>query len=240
MTTNTSEKSLKNDIAVSSPNKKRLTFAIDFDGVIYPYKNGYNNGLMSEDPIPGARDALVHLRNEGHKIVINTCRGAVEDLKSYFNLHDIPFDEINENSDNYEDSNKGKPFADYYIDDRAIRFEGDWSLTLDEVRRKRFPWFIKSENKIAADLMNDSAELYRQRNLVYGDSYRRHGEIMAKLFPNGVTLKTAEDFNRFGILNMKISKVTRYCQNFEKGGHLDSVIDDGVYTFMLAELDMSK
>ena len=61
--------------------------------------------------------------------------------------------------------------------------------------------------------------------------------LMCALFPNGIVLKTPEDHNRFGVLTMIASKLNRYCNNFESGGHADSIHDLGVYAFMLEELD---
>jgi len=81
------------------------------------------------------------------------------------------------------------------------------------------------------------AEIYKQRNKIYGDNYKRFGPILKLLFPDGIELKTNDDFNRFGILVQVLAKVTRYCQNFEKGGHDDSLDDLAVYSMMLKELD---
>lgn len=92
--------------------------------------------------------------------------------------------------------------------------------------------------KNAADILKECSELYKQRNKVYADNYKRHGEIMLALFPNGITLKTKDDHNRFGLLTQKVYKLTRYGENFHKGGHEDSIIDDCTYSAMLAELDM--
>ena len=85
--------------------------------------------------------------------------------------------------------------------------------------------------------MQKAAKTYRQRNKVYGDNYKRHGAVMAALFPDGIALRTIEDHNRFGVLTMIVSKLGRYATNFEKGGHNDSIHDLGVYAFMLEELD---
>ena len=60
---------------------------------------------------------------------------------------------------------------------------------------------------------------------------------MKELFPNGVTLKTEGDFNRWGTMNMIVAKITRYANAFESGGHQDSIHDLGVYSFMQEELD---
>ena len=56
------------------------------------------------------------------------------------------------------------------------------------------------------------------------------------LFPKGVNLKTIEDYNRFGIINMLVAKLTRYCQGWPKS-HQDSIHDLGVYAFILESLD---
>lgn len=79
--------------------------------------------------------------------------------------------------------------------------------------------------------------LFNSRNLTYGDAYKRFGPIMANMFPDGVTLKTEEDFNRFGILIHLIGKMTRYAASFDGEGHSDSLDDISVYAQMLQELD---
>jgi len=89
----------------------------------------------------------------------------------------------------------------------------------------------------AADILEAGAKLYRERNALYGDNYLQFGNIMLTLFPDGLTIKTQEDWNRIGIFVQKISKLTRYTNNWGKGGHPDSVHDDMVYTAMLEEID---
>lgn len=82
-----------------------------------------------------------------------------------------------------------------------------------------------------------AAETYAERNKVYGDTYKIHGTVMQSLFPDGVKLECDDDHNRFGVLTMMVGKLTRYAQNFEKGGHADSLHDLSVYSAMLNELD---
>lgn len=95
----------------------------------------------------------------------------------------------------------------------------------------------RGELKRAPNFMEEGAKTFRERNKVYGNNYHTHGEVMTSLFPWGADLKSVSDFNRFGIINMKVAKLTRYCHNFHAGGHSDSIHDDGVYSFMLEELD---
>lgn len=86
------------------------------------------------------------------------------------------------------------------------------------------------------ELMAKAAETFRQRNELYGDSYKHFHEHMMTLFPDGLTLKTADDWRRFGILFYAIGKLVRYANNFGAGGHIDSAHDLGVYAFMLEEV----
>lgn len=91
--------------------------------------------------------------------------------------------------------------------------------------------------RIAADLLAEAAETYRARNKVYGDNFKMVGKVMLGLFPNGVTLKTPHDHNRFHILMLIIVKLTRYTVNWEGGGHADSIHDATVYAAMLEWID---
>lgn len=91
--------------------------------------------------------------------------------------------------------------------------------------------------KKAYDFLEEGAATYRERNAVYGDNYLRVGAVMAALFPDGVTLKTADDHNRFHIFMLKVVKLSRYCVNWDKGGHEDSLLDDMVYGGILLEID---
>lgn len=88
----------------------------------------------------------------------------------------------------------------------------------------------------ADKLLEEAAKTFREKNKVYGDNYKRVGEMMAGMFPAGVTLKTAHDWNRMHILLLCIVKLTRYAVNWEKG-HKDSVHDLAVYAAMLESID---
>lgn len=87
------------------------------------------------------------------------------------------------------------------------------------------------------DMMREAADVFEQRAELYGDNYKRFGLIMRALFPRGLRLASADDHNRFGVLVQCVSKLTRYAENFERGGHDDSCVDSAVYWTMLRELD---
>lgn len=79
------------------------------------------------------------------------------------------------------------------------------------------------------------AALYEERNALYGDNYKKFGPIMELL---GIKeLKSASDHGRFAIFVQIVAKVTRYAENFHRGGHDDSLDDIAVYSMMLKELD---
>lgn len=85
-------------------------------------------------------------------------------------------------------------------------------------------------------LLQDAAQLFTERNAAYGNSYKVHGEVMAKMFPDGITLRTAEDWIRVTLLINATGKLTRYAASAAQGGHQDSAIDAAVYCAMLREM----
>jgi hypothetical protein len=95
----------------------------------------------------------------------------------------------------------------------------------------------KTVDPYVPDQLRAKAAIYEERNKLYGDNYKRFGPIMALLFPNGLTLATGDDHNRFGVFVQIVAKVTRYAEQFQAGGHDDSLDDTAVYSMMLKQLD---
>jgi len=91
--------------------------------------------------------------------------------------------------------------------------------------------------KTVPEMLREAAQTYEERNALYGDNYKRFGPIMTALFPDGLTLKGPDDFNRIGIFVQMMAKMTRYGAQWSKGGHDDSALDLSVYANMLRELD---
>ncbi len=109
---------------------------IDFDKTISDYRNDWNDGkLTDEEPISGAKEALDELHRRGIEIVIFTTRASkgnnseertsqfVADMRGWLDKYNIYYDGITGE----------KLAAMAYIDDRAIRFDGNWRQTLGEV-----------------------------------------------------------------------------------------------------------
>ena len=91
------------------------------------------------------------------------------------------------------------------------------------------------KKEVRADaILQTMANTFRTRNKVYGDNYKRVGDVMKALFPNGVQLKTAEDFNRWHLFELAIVKITRFTTTGMT--HVDSVHDAAVYLAMVESL----
>jgi hypothetical protein len=113
---------------------KKLTIAIDFDGVLHRYSHGFGDGTIYDPPVEGSAEALQALKAQGHKLYIFSVRtnkiyhkdaaDQEQKMKDWLQKYQIPFDRI---------WSFGKPLADIYIDDRAIGFRGNWQNTLQEV-----------------------------------------------------------------------------------------------------------
>lgn len=142
--------------------KKGKTICIDFDGVIADYQ-GWQGEDKFGSPIQGVQSAMDTLKNEGYTIIIFTTRKDTEALRKYLKENDIRYDYINENPEQPTGSNPGKPIADMYVDDRSIRFRGNW---LDAIRE--IAWFKsykedqKQEKKEMQDVFNRYRELAKE------------------------------------------------------------------------------
>jgi hypothetical protein len=91
--------------------------------------------------------------------------------------------------------------------------------------------------KSVPEMLRECAETYEQRSKVYGDTYKQFGAVMAALFPEGLTVKHADDWSRIGIMVQMVGKQKRYAENFQRGGHDDSLLDLSVYAQMLREVE---
>ncbi len=111
---------------------------IDLDGTIAHYDDWKGEDHFG-DPIEGLQEALKRIRSEGWKIIIFTTRANKEKVLNYLNSHSILHDYINENPDQPQNSVGGKPYADAYVDDRGIQFNGDWQATANELLQF-VPW----------------------------------------------------------------------------------------------------
>jgi uncharacterized HAD superfamily protein len=103
---------------------KPISIMVDLDGVVSTEERVFDRPLAK--PIDGAREALQKLKDAGHAIIIYTARGWAEYnvTKHWLDQAGMPYDAIH----------MGKPIANVWIDDRAIKFE-NWDQTLEDLER---------------------------------------------------------------------------------------------------------
>ena len=99
------------------------TIMVDLDGVLCTEEMFLERPLAQ--PFAGAAAALRRLRAAGYVVVIYTARGWGEYRVAKQWLDDHGFE--------YDGLHMGKPVADVWIDDRAIRFT-DWDDTLKQLQ----------------------------------------------------------------------------------------------------------
>lgn len=109
------------------------TIALDFDGVLHRYENGWTGDVPQEPPVDGARQAVAALRALGYRVVVFTCRALTQlgraGTIAWLDAHGIEVDEVT----------AIKPHAMVYLDDRAVRFEGDWSSFVQAIEEHGTP-----------------------------------------------------------------------------------------------------
>ena len=116
--------------------KKKLILAIDFDGTIASLSFP-EVGTLREN----ADVVIRKLYEEGHKIIINTCRsGKMEGMAyDFLKVHGIPFHFINNNLPELiieygQDCRKIS--ADVYIDDRCLMGLPSWNEIYNLIQKK--------------------------------------------------------------------------------------------------------
>jgi hypothetical protein len=104
------------------------TVCLDFDGVLHSYRSGWRGvEVIPDPPIHGTREAVARLRQQ-YRVVVYSARCRTPEgrraVEQWLARHDIQVDEVCDY----------KPPALVYVDDRAIRFRGDWEQALTEIR----------------------------------------------------------------------------------------------------------
>ena len=121
--------------------KVNKTIALDFDGVIHGYRNDWEGiTAINDRPVEGAREAIKLLRHKGYQILVYSTRCSTqrgrqaisEWCKKWF----IKIDGLSIE----------KPPCLCYVDDRAIKFNGDWKKTINDI--VTFKNYIEEKRKV--------------------------------------------------------------------------------------------
>jgi len=220
---------------------RKLIIAVDFDNTIFTDAYPHVGSL-----IDGAKYTLQWLKDEGHTIIVNTCREghslahAIHALKK----HEIPFDLINENSKERIDfygMDSRKIGCDILIDDRAIQVKSqsevvDWdevnSMLEDYLGYKKTLICIVGESGTGKTYLANYLSSNYGIDMIqsYTDRPKRHeGEI-------GHTFLSREEFDELDMRHMIAfttwlqgnGEIARYCC-------LDSDVTDPVMTYVIDE-----
>lgn len=111
---------------------KKLIIAIDFDGVIAEVNPCWTTGPNVPGKLVEGADVYIRkLYEEGHQIIIWTCRGGynLHLAEQFLQDHNIPFHRINDNAEGHYERfkhNTRKVHADVYIDDKQIGGIPSW------------------------------------------------------------------------------------------------------------------
>lgn len=112
----------------------KQTVVVDFDGVIHSYTSGWKGAdVIPDPPTPGTREAIAKLR-ESYTVVVVSSRchqeGGIEAIKTWLAMNGIEVDLITND----------KPPHIVVIDDRAIRFNGEWDSVIESIPVASIPW----------------------------------------------------------------------------------------------------
>lgn len=115
------------------------TIAVDLDNTIFRLDKWRGQNYFGEK-IDGVKENLKKLKEMGFEIIIWTTRfneeePKLEDISDLLEKKEIPFDYINENPYQPPDMSQ-KIYADYYVDDRAIEFKGNWDEVIKKIKEK--------------------------------------------------------------------------------------------------------
>lgn len=68
---------------------RRGTIAVDFDGVIHQYSQGWRDGSIYDPPVPGAREALLQLMQH-YSVYVHTTRDDYETARWITSQLELP------------------------------------------------------------------------------------------------------------------------------------------------------
>jgi len=125
--------------------KDSYVFAVDFDGTLCEYD--FPRIGKQYEKHKKLLDLLINLKNNGHKLILWTCRGdndqypCLTEAVDWCKEQGLVFDAINENVAGTKKISGPSPkvVADFYLDDKALSFDEKYFETnlfcLDKINR---------------------------------------------------------------------------------------------------------
>lgn len=109
---------------------------VDFDGVLHSYVSGWTGTEPADEAVSGAREFVHFLMQEGFAVYVLSCRArdaaGVAGMERWLSRHGFP-PGITVTVE--------KPHAELYVDDKGLRFEGDFADIIIRIRERRLtPW----------------------------------------------------------------------------------------------------
>jgi FMN phosphatase YigB (HAD superfamily) len=116
-----------------SPQASKVVL-VDFDGTLFPFDELFSLG----PPEPGAREAMAALVSAGYKVRVFSSRLSLRWLadedESYAGQKAHMLTRLNKWCIPHHGIATDKEPAEFYIDDRAIRYNGSWDDVVDEIK----------------------------------------------------------------------------------------------------------
>lgn len=155
-------------LPTSAPATHQPVVAVDFDGVIHGFTTPFEHALVIADPpVPGAIEWLGRLLDSGWRVILHTARltsgvpaplgheqvdvtSRVAAIRTWFLLHGGLLG--GETFDRLEVwTAGGKPHADVYVDDKALRYEGGMFPTVEHLQYASVSWAKRPKPRSAWD-----------------------------------------------------------------------------------------
>ena len=106
---------------------RKKIICLDFDGVIHDHLLTWKGiDIIEGMPTQDAKETITQLKDTYTIIVYSgRCKEqrGVDAISEWLGKHEIDVDEVS----------NCKPLADYYVDDKAIRFNGDWDGMIHDI-----------------------------------------------------------------------------------------------------------
>lgn len=169
---------------------KKGTVVFDFDGVIHSYISGWSE-TPNDPPVKYIKEEIDLIRKEGYEVVVVSTRCDTKEGKNtvieYLAKHNIQVDRVTDI----------KPPALAYIDDRAIKFDGNAKSLLYKIQNF-IPW-TKNSNSVkkfvGQDIEQKSKE--NEKELKFNDYISTLSEDTKEFLYKFVSILDKEELSYF-------------------------------------------